>query len=129
MVYLLLVLVLLPTLELTLLIELGRQVGTWPTIGLVLATGVIGTALAKSQGLAVLYRMAVDLNEGQIPAEGLFDGLLIFVGGLLLATPGLITDTVGFLLLLPGSRKLIKERARAKIYDWIRRGTIYISVR
>ncbi|NLN16898.1 MAG: FxsA family protein [Firmicutes bacterium] len=129
MVYLLLALILLPTLELALLIELGRQVGTWPTIGLVLGTGVVGTALAKSQGMAVLHRMAAELNEGQIPAEGLFDGLLIFIGGLLLATPGLITDTAGLLLLLPWTRRLIKAKARVKIYDWVRRGTLYISVR
>ncbi|NMB15884.1 MAG: FxsA family protein [Firmicutes bacterium] len=125
----LLALILLPIAELAVLIELGRQVGTRPTIGLVLGTGVIGAALAKSQGLAVLRRMAAQLDEGRVPAEGLLDGLLILIGGLLLATPGLMTDAAGFFLLVPWSRNLIKRKARAKIYDWVRRGTVYISIR
>lgn len=129
MVWLLLALILLPIAELAVLIELGRQVGTWPTIGLVLGTGVIGAALAKSQGLAVLRRMAAQLDEGRVPAEGLLDGLLILIGGLLLATPGLMTDAAGFFLLVPWSRNLIKRKASAKIYDWVRRGTVYISIR
>ena len=117
-----------PHLELALLIELAvRWVHGQPSVWSSAPGG--GDALAKSQGMAVLHRMAAELNEGQIPAEGLFDGLLIFIGGLLLATPGLITDTAGLLLLLPWTRRLIKAKARVKIYDWVRRGTLYISVR
>ena len=97
-----------PLIELALLIELGQQIGLGNTIIIVVLTGFIGAALARSEGFGVLQRIQSELNQGQIPADSLFDGALILAGALLLLTPGLVTDVIGFVLLVPPSRKRLK---------------------
>jgi UPF0716 protein FxsA len=120
---------LLPVLELVLLIEIGRKIGTLPAILLVLGTGILGTLLAKSQGLGVIHRMGMELNAGRLPAEELVEGFFILVGGILLATPGIMTDLAGFFLLFPLSRHWLKEKTRLKIYQWVKQGTVRLYVR
>ncbi|QDU58596.1 FxsA family protein [Aeoliella mucimassa] len=97
-----------PLLELSLLIYLGAHVGLVETVGLVLLTGIVGAALARWQGVKALLRVQRRIGRGQVPADELFDGVLILVAGLLLITPGLITDTFGFCLLIPPARSVIK---------------------
>jgi UPF0716 protein FxsA len=103
---------LLPLIELWVLIELGRWIGTWPTIFLVASTGFAGVLLAKSQGLFVLRKMWADLEQGIIPGDKIFDGVCILLGGALLLTPGLLTDLSGFCLLIPFTRRRIKSTLR-----------------
>ncbi len=93
-----------------LLIEVAGYIDALPTIGLVMLTAVIGVALLKRQGLSTLTRGMGRLNQGQLPAQEMAEGLLLAVAGALLLTPGFITDTVGFLLLFPPSRQLIAAR-------------------
>ncbi|MBI2204534.1 MAG: FxsA family protein, partial [Candidatus Rokubacteria bacterium] len=88
-----------PLAELALLIEIGRHVGVVTTIALVIVTGALGAALARHQGLGVLRDMRGQLAAGQVPASSLVDGLIILVAAALLITPGILTDTVGFLCL------------------------------
>lgn len=109
MIKLLLLFTLVPLVELWLLIEIGRLIGSGPTIAVVASTGLIGVLLARSQGLAVLYRMQRDLGQGILPGEQLFDGACILIGGAFLLTPGLLTDLLGFSLLLPVTRGWIKR--------------------
>ena len=90
-----------------LLIEVADIIDAWPTIGLVMLTAIIGVALLKRQGLATLTRGVNRLNQGQVPAREMAEGILLAVAGALLVTPGFITDTVGFVLLFPPSRMLI----------------------
>ena len=90
-----------------LLIEVAGYINTLPTVALVMLTAVIGVYLLKRQGLATLTRGLSRLNGGEIPAQEMAEGLLLAVAGALLVTPGFITDTVGFLLLLPLSRQAI----------------------
>ncbi len=97
-----------PLIELMLLIKIGASVGALNTVLIVIFTGVLGAAMARAAGLQVLFRIQDQLQAGVVPAEELFDGLLIFVGGILLITPGLITDGLGFLLLIPRTRGLVK---------------------
>jgi len=118
---------LVPLLELYLLIRLGTYVGAVDTIAIVIGTGVAGGLLAKSQGLAVLDRMRAELNQGRLPAESLFDGLLILIAGAMLVTPGLLTDGLGLLLLIPWSRKAIKSWLKRKMQEKISEGEIHIS--
>ncbi len=118
---------LVPLLELYLLIRLGTYVGAVDTIAIVIGTGVAGGLLAKSQGLAVLDRMRAELNQGRLPAESLFDGLLILIAGAMLVTPGLLTDGLGLLLLIPWSRQAIKSWLRRKMQEKISEGEIHIS--
>ena len=106
----LLVFFLTPIAEMYLLIEVAGYIDTLPTIGLVMLTAVLGVALLKRQGLATLTRGVGRLNQGQLPAQEMAEGLLLAVAGALLITPGFITDTVGFLLLFPPTRQLIAAR-------------------
>lgn len=113
--YLILLFTLVPIIELALLIKVGQYIGVMNTVTLVLATGVLGAILARSQGLRVLINMQRDLDAGIMPANPLFDGLMILFGGILLLTPGFITDGIGLLILLPYTRSLIKLWVRQKI--------------
>ncbi len=108
LVRLLLLFTVVPVLELMLLLELGRVVGLAPTLAIVLLTGVVGAWLARWQGLATLRTVQTEMAGGRVPAGALVDGLLILVAGALLLTPGLLTDTVGFLLLVPPTRAAVR---------------------
>ena len=96
--------VILPIVEMTILIKVGAVIGALNTIGLVLLTAVLGAALLRQQGLATLLKANQRLNSGELPAKEVAEGLILAVGGALLLTPGFVTDTVGFLCLLPGTR-------------------------
>jgi UPF0716 protein FxsA len=112
---LLLLFTLVPLVELYLLIEIGGAIGVAPTIAIVIVTGVIGAALARWQGLGVLRRLQDDLAAGRSPTDALIDGLLIFVAGAVLLTPGLITDALGFLLLVPAGRAAVRKLVSAAV--------------
>ncbi|MGM0689885.1 MAG: FxsA family protein [Bacillota bacterium] len=126
MLKLLLLFTLIPLIEIWILIELGGIIGSWPTILLIASTGFIGVFLARSQGFAVLHKMQRDMGEGIVPAEQLFDGACILVGGALLLTPGLLTDLFGFSLLLPFSRVLYKKAAYKYLSRRREEGTLHV---
>jgi len=111
---LLLLFTIVPLAELFLLVKLGTVVGVGPTVALVIFTGVLGAWLARQQGLGVLRRLSEDMAEGRLPAEALIDGLLILIAGAVLLTPGLLTDALGFLLLVPQSRAVVRKAAVAR---------------
>ena len=111
---LILLFTLVPALELALLIEVGSRIGTAATIGLVVATGVLGAALARQQGLQVLRRIQAELSAGRLPASSLVDGVIVLMAGALLVTPGILTDVLGILCLVPGFRSLVKARLRSR---------------
>ena len=103
---LLLLFTVVPLVELFLLVKLGTVIGIGPTVLVVIGTGVLGASLARWQGLGVLRRVSEDLAQGRLPADALIDGLLILIAGAVLLTPGLITDALGFLLLVPQGRAI-----------------------
>lgn len=106
---LLLLFVLVPIVELILLVEIGQLVGTLPTIALIIFTGVLGAFLVRRQGVQVLARIRTELHGGRLPADSIFDGAIILVAGAFLITPGILTDTLGFLCLIPVTRRRIKQ--------------------
>jgi UPF0716 protein FxsA len=112
---LLLLFTLVPLVELFLLVKLGTVIGIGATVLIVIFTGVLGAWLARWQGLGVLRRLSVDLNEGRLPADALIDGLLILIAGAVLLTPGLITDALGFLLLVPQGRAVVRKMVAARL--------------
>ncbi len=118
---------LVPLVELYLLIWLGTYIGAVDTIAIVIGTGLVGGLLAKSQGLAVLDRIRSEINQGRPPAESLFDGLLILIAGAMLITPGLLTDGLVLLLLIPWSRQVLKSWLKRKIQEKISEGEFHIS--
>lgn len=94
-----------PLLELTILIKVGEIIGIGATIVLVISTAVIGVSLLKRQGLAALARARDTVEAGEFPVESVVDGACLLVAGAFLLTPGLLTDAVGFSLLIPGLRR------------------------
>ena len=112
--------------ELGLLIELGKVMGMWPTVGLVMLTGFWGAWLAKDQGVRTLARAREELNRGAIPADAVMDGILILFSGAFLVTPGILTDVCGFGLLLPPCRRPIKAWAKLRMDKWIAKGTVRV---
>lgn len=106
---LLLLFTLVPLVELTLLVEVGRRVGMGPTIAVVLITGALGAWLARHQGLSTLARLRAELGRGELPAQTLLDGGLILVAAAVLLTPGFLTDALGFFLLVPAGRRVVRR--------------------
>lgn len=118
-----------PLLELALLIELGRQLGFWTTLAIVILTGVAGATLAHWQGLRALARIQQELQAGRLPAGELLDGLLILIAGVMLLTPGFLTDICALLLLLPWMRTAVKQWLKAKFLHMLQTGQTSIFVR
>jgi UPF0716 protein FxsA len=107
--WLLLLFTALPVAELALLIKIGQAIQLGPTLGLIIGTGVVGAALARHQGLRTLARIRDSVARGQMPTAELINGLMILVAGAVLITPGVITDALGFALLIPPIRALIRK--------------------
>ena len=110
---LLLLFTLVPLLELFLLIKVGELIGVWATVVLVITTGALGAFLTRIEGMRVLGQVRNDLQAGRVPTERLLDGFLILLAGAVLLTPGLITDALGFFLLVPPGRRVIREAVAA----------------
>jgi UPF0716 protein FxsA len=102
--FLILLLFLLPFLEIYVLITVGGIIGVLPTIALVLGLSVFGAYLLRQQGLATLFKAQEAMTRGEMPVGAMLDGLGLTVAAALLITPGLITDTFGFVLLIPQFR-------------------------
>ncbi len=113
-----------PIVEIFILIKSGEIIGIFPTIILVILTAVIGAALLRQQGLSTLARFQKNMSQGKLPAQELVEGILLAVGGALLMTPGFVTDTIGFLCLLPFSRKLMATTIIKKSAEKVKSGVI-----
>jgi UPF0716 protein FxsA len=111
-----------PIVEIYLLLEVGGLIGAFPTISLVVLTAVIGAGLLRQQGLSTLARLQQNMGQGKIPAQEMIEGVLLAVGGALLMTPGFVTDTMGFLCLLPFSRKFIAKNIMKRSADKMKAG-------
>jgi len=110
---LLAVFIVIPLIELIILIKVGSYIGLWPTILIVVLTGIVGASLARYQGFIIINKIRADVSSGRVPARELIDGLLVLIGGIVLLTPGFITDICGFILLIPFTRNLIKGFVRS----------------
>lgn len=116
-----------PVVELFLLIRLGQAIGAWPTIAIVLVTGFLGAGLARLEGFAAIQRIRIQMERGAFPADAMIDGLCILVAGLFLITPGIITDVLGFLLLIPQSRSVLKRVIARYLRHAMAHGTVHFS--
>lgn len=124
---LILLFTIIPLIELYLLIQIGKHLGALTTVMMVFITGMAGGLLVKSQGLSIYRRIRRDLQEGTVPTESLLDGLFILIAGALLITPGLLTDIVGFLLMIPISRKWLKKQLTKKFRQKFKTRKIHFS--
>ena len=122
--YLFLLFTVLPILELIVIIKVGAKIGALNTVLILLATGAIGAFLARLQGFLVLRKVQDNLNNGIMPSSELLDGFMIFAGGVLLLTPGFITDIFGILLLIPITRSIIKFLLKRKLQAVLKNGQV-----
>lgn len=106
---LLLTLLALPLIEIAVLIMVGSSIGVFPTIGLVILTGILGAILLRMQGFSVLARIRADMDRGQVPDKNLADAAMIALAGLFLILPGFVSDVIGLALFLPPVRNLIRS--------------------
>ncbi|MCY4631714.1 MAG: FxsA family protein [bacterium] len=126
-VVLLLLLLGIPTAEIFFIIRVARDLGIPETIGLLVAVSIVGAWLVRRSGLGVMRQIQERLARGEIPGKELVDGLLILVGGLLMLTPGFLTDAVGLLLLVPPTRLALRAllvrrySKRIRIAGWTAR--------
>ena len=114
---LLLLFISVPIVEIYLLAIVGGHIGFLNTIFLVIGTGILGASLARSQGVQPLALIQSELSQGRMPAGALVDGVIILLAGALLITPGVLTDVVGFLLLVPVTRWM----ARGVVVRWAKK--------
>lgn len=116
---LLLLFTIVPLVELSILIWIGERIGLAATIGLVIVTGFLGASLARREGLRCWITAQRQLAQGELPTDSLLDGLLILVAGLFLITPGVLTDLLGFALLIRPFRRVFRHwlagRLRARL--------------
>ena len=105
---LILLFIVMPIAELYVIVQVGQAIGLLPTLAILLLDGFLGAALARSQGRAAWERFNRALSAGRVPARETFDGAMIILGGALLLAPGFITDVIGFLLLLPPTRSMLR---------------------
>ena len=105
----LIIILIIPFLEIYLLLEVGGLIGAIPTIFLVASTAIIGTWLLKEQGFSTFQKLQENLRLGILPAYEMIEGPIILAGGLLLLTPGFITDILGIVCLIPSLRKRIAQ--------------------
>jgi len=107
-VYILLAFIFVPIGEIALFMQVGDIIGFWPTLGLIILTAFIGTALLRWQGLSTLEKARQNLNDNILPVDELFTGICLLIAGVLLLLPGFLTDGIGLLLFVPGFRRFLK---------------------
>jgi UPF0716 protein FxsA len=119
-----LIFVAVPLLELALLIKVGQSIGFWSTMGIIVLTAALGIAVMRAHGIKAMQRAQESLAEGKTPVQSVVDGTFVLFAGLLLISPGLITDLLGLLLLIPPLRRVIgnwcmsRLLASGKVHTW-----------
>lgn len=106
-----------PIIEIALLIHVGEIIGGWNTIGFVLLTAFVGAYLVKREGISTLTQAQQKMQQGIAPGDEMAQGLLLVIAGVLLVTPGFVTDAIGLLFTLPPTRKLIAKSLMAKMVN------------
>jgi UPF0716 protein FxsA len=105
-----------PIIELAILIKLGSYLGVFNTVLIVILTAIVGAYMVRLEGIGVMYRIQKSMQEGVFPEEELITGAMILVAGALLLTPGFFTDVLGFIMVFPASRNIIKKYAKKHIH-------------
>lgn len=123
---LLLLFLIVPLVDLALLVTIGDRIGLGPTIAVVVLTAVVGSWLARREGMAAWQRVQSKLATGGIPGPELIDGVVILVAGTLLLTPGFLTDVVGLLGLFPPTRALARRGLRRRFEQAVQKGTVRV---
>lgn len=113
-----------PVVELFLLLQIDQVIGIWWTLGIILFTGVLGSYLAKREGLSVWGRFKKRLDSVGIPGEEALDGVIILISAALLITPGVLTDFTGFIGLIPFTRAFVRKAVIKRLKKAMDKGTL-----
>ncbi len=119
--------ILIPAAEIGVLLLSGKTIGIWPTILLLIVTGVLGSYLVKKQGINTIRKVQEQIQLGRLPGNEIVDGVCVLVGGLLLFSPGFLTDIIGLILLIPLSRNFVKPLLLKLVRKWMNKNTITID--
>lgn len=114
--YLLILFIVVPLIEISLFIEIGGRIGVGATVAIVVLTAVLGTALLRQQGLAVFRRAQQSLGRGEVPVAEVFDGLCLLVAGAVLLAPGFLTDAIGILLFVAPFRRWLGQALVRRVH-------------
>lgn len=114
--WLVLILIGMPVIEIGLLLWAGNNIGLWPTILIILGTGFLGAYLAKKQGLKAIRDVQMQMKNFNAPGDAMVNAVFVFAGGILLLSPGFVTDLFGFLFLFSPTRQFFKPI----VYKWIK---------
>ena len=117
---------LIPIIELMILIDLGTSIGLAPTLGVVILTGALGAWAARTQGFYVVSRIQAEMAAGRLPGAEMVEGAMVLVGGVLLLTPGLLTDAAGFALMVPAVRAVVRGWLMRKFEKMIEEGKVHV---
>ena len=120
---------LIPAVEIYLLIQIGSVIGALNTLLVILITGFVGAYLARLEGMHTLFKIQSSLQQGVMPAEEMIDALIILVAGIVLLTPGFLTDAAGLLLLIPQVRFYFKRWLRKKFDQWSNTQNVHFTFR
>ncbi|MGP4071273.1 FxsA family protein [Piscibacillus sp. B03] len=112
--------------EIAIFVWLGNVFNVWFVLFGIILTGLVGALLAKQQGIDILNRARFELSRGQAPTNEILDGIAILVGSVLLFTPGFVTDLIGFLLLIPQTRRPAKVYIKKILSEMFRKGSIKV---
>ncbi|TVP83577.1 MAG: membrane protein FxsA [Alkalicoccus sp.] len=123
---LILLLIVVPALEIAVILLSWNTIGLALTVLLIILTGLLGAWLARREGLQAIRRAQLKTSQGQVPGEEILDGVCILIGGVVLLTPGFITDALGFLLLIPGTRQMFKKLLQRAYEKMVYSGNVYI---
>lgn len=124
MIWLILIFVVIPAIEIGLFIWAGSQIGVIPVILIILFTGIAGISLVKQQGIETWKKVQFSMYNQEPPGEHILDGICILIGGLFLLAPGLFTDLLGFLLVIPWTRTPFKHLMYKQMIKRMKKGTI-----
>lgn len=116
-----------PTVELYLLFEIGDRIGAVETLVLVILTGIIGARMARREGLSVLQQIQQEAVNGTAPADKMVEGVMVLLGGVLLITPGVMTDIVGLSLIFPLSRRLMAGSVKRVLHRRMQVSGVHIG--
>lgn len=124
MIWLILIFVIIPALEIGIFIWTGSMIGILPVVMIIILTGIVGIALVRQQGIETMRKMQHSIQQSEPPGEHILDGICILVGGVFLLAPGFFTDLVGFILVIPWTRQPCKKILYNQMVKRMKKGTI-----
>lgn len=121
--------IVIPFVELMIIVQIGSKIGFWPTLALIVIPGLLGAVMARSQGTAVFAQVRSEIARGRLPGAKIIDGILIFIGGVLLITPGILTDILGLTVLFPKARSFYRDLIIHRLWRIVAARSLWLHIK